>query len=983
MDMRSRVKVADETRREVLNHGKNRLPYLLQSEFGCEVENSRSWSGTTPCSCPLPEHGGDTHPSAAIYASELNPDGVESFWCFKCERRLTAHGIVKHVKNLNDGEAWNFLSKRAGVDGKSISILTVQAKSDQKLNSLKLKFLRLCAEALRDAGNSECAAALDEIRDWDFGDEFIDKQLIGYCPLDGSIEKQLAAPDENGIYRWTSQDLRRAGILRKDQDGNYIGRYAGRITIPDIGEDGTVRGIDGRAAGILPSDADKYDTLPGQKIPIGVDCVAGKEVKECIIVEGSKDRLAILQAGYRDVIALRGKALKKEWAGLFKGVRTVYVCMDGDAEGRKAAVKIARQLHNVLIISLPDEEDPHSFSITHGAEWIVEFRKLKQQAVPLIRCLINLIPSRDSVPEDIYDKAVNEVLDLLSTFSASKREDYLADLASELGWHSDKKRAVRTELNQRAKKLERSVHKQTNAAMFTGEERNTDGHDDRYNLLQEYGTIVACGKNIVDIVEEEPDKPGLLMLIDEEESYDAEGLMKEIRDVNVLFTSCYRKDGRVYTHPSLNNMPWGRSPDDALDEREYIPFPSLPRILEHVETDTPEKIFDDLEATFRKYAELPDEMWYKFLAAYVILSYAAEWCAIIPFVLLPGRPGLGKSRVAMVIIYTSYRGIPPEAITPATMFRLASYYSPTLYIEVTDINKEIEKSPDFENLLLSRYEGRASSIPRVKDKCDKPFEDLRFYHSSARNTIISSNKSGYGPFLSRCYVIQMRQASKKFPDKIEPFALHDLRNRLVALRLRMMIQEKKTGGCPLPDVTPPFLGRPGDKARPILRIMKLVKPSEYDIMLEFLRKVERIQLDEKSFQLDARIVKAIWDMAEAGGVEKAEEDEGLFKNERAEKGPIRKSTIDEKLILDELNVEAEDDDKKITPQRVGVRLHAMGFEVCKSPGGKGKAVIYNREQVIREMAMQGVIPEEEIDELLNPPESNTGDEDDNEGPRAD
>lgn len=979
--MDSRSKICDETRQEILNHKKNRLAYLLINEFGCEVKDYQSWGGATQCSCPLPEHGEDANPSASIYAAELNHDKVESFYCHKCEKRLTAHGIIKLVKNLNDGEAWHFLSKRADVDRKRISSLSVQARYDEKLNPLKLEFIRLCAESLQDASNSECGVALDEVRSWNFEDEFIREEWIGYCPLDGSVEKQLTTPDKDGVYRWTNQDLRRAGIQRKDDNGNYVSRYAGRITLPDIGEDGMVRGINGRATKALPPDVKKYDTLHGQKIPIGVDCVAGKEITECIIVEGPKDRLTILQAGYPDVIALRGKSLKKEWIKLFKGVRTVYVCMDGDTEGREAAVKIARQLNGVMIISLPDGEDPHSFSLANGENWIEEFRKLKQKAVPLVRYLINLIPPKDSVPEDVHDKALKEVLDLLSTFPASKREDYLEDIASKFEWNSFKTRAMRTELNQRAKQLKRSKHKHTNTTTYTGKGCNPDDEDgdDGDSLpVQEYGTIVACGQNIVDIVEEELDKPGLLVLLEEEESLDVEGLLKEIHGVDVLFTNRYDKNGRVYTNPGLNNMPWGRSLDDTLDEREYIPLPSLPRILEYIETDTNEKIYDDLGKTFKEYAELPNDMWYKFLAAYVILSYVADWCPIIPFLFLPGDFGKGKSRVAMVVIYTSYRGIPPEAITSATMFRLASYYSPTLYFEVTDINKEIEKSQDFENLLLSRYQRRASSIPRVKDKCDEPFKDLRFYHSSQRNTIISSNKPGYGPFLSRCYVIQMRQASKAFPDEIEPFALHDLKNRLVALRLRLMIEEKKTGRCPLPDVMPPFLGRPGDKARPILRVMQLMKPSEYDAMLEFLRKVERKQLIEKSFKINARIVKAIWDMAEAGGVEKMKEEDEL------KKGAVKQGTIDEALILDELNFGVEDDDKRITPQRLGRRLYDMGFEVCKSPSGTGKAVVYNHEQVIREMAAQGVIREEEIDKMLNPSESSTSEEDEeNDGPPTD
>jgi len=86
------------------------------------------------------------------------------------------------------------------------------------------------------------------------------------------------------------------------------------------------------------------------------------------LVESAIDALSVHQLGIPSVLALHGvngfTACHEEWLKA-KGIRTVYLLLDGDRPGREASVKLAARLKDMgytcHIVELPDGEDPNSF----------------------------------------------------------------------------------------------------------------------------------------------------------------------------------------------------------------------------------------------------------------------------------------------------------------------------------------------------------------------------------------------------------------------------------------------------------------------------------------------------------------------------------------------------------------------------------------------------------------------------------------------
>lgn len=86
------------------------------------------------------------------------------------------------------------------------------------------------------------------------------------------------------------------------------------------------------------------------------------------LTESVIDALSVHQLGIPSVLALHGvngfTACHEEWLKV-KGIRTVYLLLDGDRPGREASSKLAARLKDLgytcHILELPDNEDPNRF----------------------------------------------------------------------------------------------------------------------------------------------------------------------------------------------------------------------------------------------------------------------------------------------------------------------------------------------------------------------------------------------------------------------------------------------------------------------------------------------------------------------------------------------------------------------------------------------------------------------------------------------
>lgn len=199
--------------------------------------------------------------------------------------------------------------------------------------------------------------------------------MLGFAPMDW---KEL-------IRHYNPQWLSDAGVLGRNENGDYFARFRGRLMFPIRDKRGRVIGFGGRALGdYLPKYLNSPETLIFQK---------GKELyglyellkkqgkpKKILVVEGYLDTIALAQHGIDYAVATLGTATSQAHLELlFRFTSELVFCFDGDNAGRDAAWKAISAVFPVLkggrqirIMLLPAQHDPDSIIREEGANGFSE-----------------------------------------------------------------------------------------------------------------------------------------------------------------------------------------------------------------------------------------------------------------------------------------------------------------------------------------------------------------------------------------------------------------------------------------------------------------------------------------------------------------------------------------------------------------------------------------------------------------------------------
>jgi DNA primase len=241
---------------------------------------------------------------------------------------------------------------------------------------------------------------------------------------------------------------REAERRQNDNDSHYD-RFRDRIMFPIRDSRGRVIAFGGR---VLGDDKPKYLNSPetpvfhkGSELYGLWEARKAKQKPECfLIVEGYMDVVALAQHGIDFAVATLGTATSAtHLTRLFRLVKDVVFCFDGDNAGRTAA---SRALHAALplmedgrqvrFLFLPEGEDPDTLVRKEGAD---AFRKRLARAQPLsdvffdqlrddsdlsnmdgkARLFSQAIPLIKLMPRGLFQQLM---LDQLASFAGTRRE---------------------------------------------------------------------------------------------------------------------------------------------------------------------------------------------------------------------------------------------------------------------------------------------------------------------------------------------------------------------------------------------------------------------------------------------------------------------------------------------------------------------------------------------------------------------------------
>ena len=142
-------------------------------------------------------------------------------------------------------------------------------------------------------------------------------------------------------------------------------QYAGRLAIPYLTPTGPVD-IRFRSLG---GDGPKYLTRPGATGHLFNVCAFQDDAEVIGLTEGELDAVvATGLAGIPSVGVPGANAWKSWYARAFHDYKRVLLLADGDSAGRDWAGRIAKELEQAVVISMPDGMDVNEFVLSEGAD---------------------------------------------------------------------------------------------------------------------------------------------------------------------------------------------------------------------------------------------------------------------------------------------------------------------------------------------------------------------------------------------------------------------------------------------------------------------------------------------------------------------------------------------------------------------------------------------------------------------------------------
>lgn len=233
------------------------------------------------------------------------------------------------------------------------------------------------------------AVAREYLKRRGFNARTIERFGFGYAPDDRTALKTALA-------RYDESLLVEAGLLIQADGKPPYDRFRGRLMLPIQDARERVIGFGGRVLEDREGVA-KYLNSPDTPLfdkgrtlyNIHRALPASRKSERLIVVEGYMDVIALTAAGIEDAVAPMGTALTErqiEW--LWQLVDKPVLCFDGDAAGRRAAMKAALRAlpllqpgHSLQFVQLPAGMDPDDLVRKQGAP---AMEALLAEPVPLL-----------------------------------------------------------------------------------------------------------------------------------------------------------------------------------------------------------------------------------------------------------------------------------------------------------------------------------------------------------------------------------------------------------------------------------------------------------------------------------------------------------------------------------------------------------------------------------------------------------------------
>ena len=373
------------------------------------------------------------------------------YHCFGCGEHGNAISFLMEFDRLEFPDAVEELASHYNmtVPREQINRTPAQQKQDQKAYiqkqddyELMAQISRFYQQQLKVASDKDIA--IDYLKGRGLSGEIVKRFGIGYISdaWDGMMKMF-------GRSNQINQQLVDLGMAIQSDKNRPYDRFRGRIQFPIRDKRGRVIGFGGR---VLGDGTPKYLNSPetriyhkGQELYGLFEAKqANKQLTRLVVVEGYMDVVALAQNGVDYAVASLGTATTSEQLQtLFRTVKEVICCYDGDRAGRDAAwramdnaLPMIQDGYSLKFVFLPDGQDPDSMIREQGQ---AAFEKILDNATPLSTFLFeHLLAQIDMTSPEGKGAAIDAFKPYLAKLPESNLKDAIVTkLANQFGANNE------------------------------------------------------------------------------------------------------------------------------------------------------------------------------------------------------------------------------------------------------------------------------------------------------------------------------------------------------------------------------------------------------------------------------------------------------------------------------------------------------------------------------------------------------------------
>ena len=362
--------------------------------------------------------------------------------CFGCGKGGNPVGFIMEHEQMTYPEALRWLARKYHIEIKERELSDDEKREQSERESMFIvnEWAASYFQHLMHDTADGVAIGMQYFRSRGFRDDIVSKFQLGF---DSTDRRALA---QEALRKGYKEDfLLKTGICYKNDRGELIDRYAGRVIFPWIGISGKVVGFGGRLLDSRTKGVNqKYVNSPDSEIYhkdrelYGIYQAKKAIAKEdrVYMVEGYTDVISMHQCGIENVVANSGTALSVHQIHiLHRFTSNITLLNDGDAAGIHAALRGTDMLlsegMNLKVLLLPDGDDPDSFARKHSAE---DFRKyIEEHQTDFIEFKTDLLLRNERDPLK-RSEAINSVVRSISfVTNPILRDTYLHDCSVRMG----------------------------------------------------------------------------------------------------------------------------------------------------------------------------------------------------------------------------------------------------------------------------------------------------------------------------------------------------------------------------------------------------------------------------------------------------------------------------------------------------------------------------------------------------------------------